>query len=522
MIADTQKLYKKILQYAPCFFIVVIALCLRLYDVESSLWLDEVYSLERSGVTGKVDSISDLVVYVAHNDAHPPCYYILLRLWSSISHNHLWLKFLSILFDIGAIVFLYLIVQRIANRYRASLCSFALAGSYFLIHYSQELRHYSLVNFIAVFSSWCILQAILTEKARYFYFYACATILGFYTYYYLAFLFATHGFLLFFYGGNEQKLWSNIRNTAKNTGNTMLNIYQQITHQINFARWVKSQVVATLVFFPWLYYVLPLRLSLFAQVEVKTRGSVSMSNLYDLLQDFFIGETQLLLGQYIFVGLLVLGSITLIFSNKKYLWLYTLVLLPIVITIFFPFKGHIFQSKHLIYLLPLLLGVVSVCCSNTAVLTVFCCALIGSNVYILHHENHKQKQPWNTAMHEVYRDINRGDVLCFNPYYLEVPAMYYYKKQGALQGKEIVPAFVYLTPQQHIPRHLQPYIYFDERHLQRVRQRNLWLIETVNCHSTPRQYNFFIWCEKLFKRTEQRSYTGSFGTIIVRRYVPRK
>ncbi|BBM81960.1 glycosyltransferase family 39 protein [Candidatus Uabimicrobium amorphum] len=521
MIADTQKLYKKILQYAPCFFIILVALCLRFYDVESSLWLDEVYSLERSGITGKIGSVSDLITYVAHNDAHPPCYYVLLRLWASVSYHPVWLKLLSMLFGIGAIAFAYLIVAKVADHYRASLCAITLACSYFLIHYSQNIRHYSLVNFLAIFSSWCIVQGVMTNKTRYFFIYAFATILGFYTYYYLAFLFATHGAILFFYGGIQQKLLYNIR-TAKNTHSVFGNIYEQITHQVNFARWVKSQVVATVVFFPWLYYVLPLRLSLFAQVEVKERGSVTLANLYELLQDFLMGETQLYVAQYIFVGILILGCITLLFSDKKYLWLYSVILLPTIITVFFPFKGHVFQSKHLIYLLPLLLCIINVCCLNIRILSIFLFALICTNLYMLHSESHKQKQPWNTAINEVYRDIERGDVLCFNPYYLEVPAMYYYKRQGTLQGKEIVPAFVYLTPQQNIPRRLQPYIYFSEQHLQRVSKRNLWLIEIANCHSTPRNHAFFIWCEKLFKRVEQRSYQGSFGTIIVRRYTPRK
>ncbi|WP_372370585.1 glycosyltransferase family 39 protein [Candidatus Uabimicrobium sp. HlEnr_7] len=517
MIADTKTLYKKFLQYSPCFFIVFIALFLRFCDIEQSLWLDEVYSLERSGITGKLDSTWDMIVYIAHSDAHPPGYYLLLRFWASISQNHLWLKLLSIFLDIAGILFVYLIVLKITDMRKAFLCSLTLACSYFMIHYSQELRHYSLSNFISIFSTWCVLQAVITKKIRYFYMYLIATTLGFYTYYYLAFLFATHGTMLLFYGGNDQNLLHNLRSSPRKA----TNIYQQITYQVNFARWVKSQLVATLLFFPWLYYVLPIRLSLFGSASVEKRGSISLDNLYELLQNFFVGESHL--GHYAFAVILLLFITNiLLFSNKKLLWLYTLVLLPVCIVFVFPFKGHIFQSKHLLYTFPLLVSIIAISTKSIKALILFLCTIIVCNLYIFSCEHHQQKQLWHSAISEMYQDVKRGDVLCFNPYYLEVPGMYYYKKSGPIRGKEIVPAFVYLSEQTTIPRSLKPYIYFEKQHLQRVKNRNLWLVEVVNCYSTPRSYAFFTWCEQLFERVEQRSYPGSFGTIVIRKYKPRK
>ncbi|OUL23321.1 hypothetical protein BV378_21850 [Nostoc sp. RF31YmG] len=121
--------------------IVVFALIIRFIGLSKGIWIDEYFSFRWD----EGDNIGKLILNLRDYDK-PPFYFILLYLWTRISHNEAFCRLLSVVFDIGTII----VVMRWMKQY-SSLASI-LGGLYFattpiMLRYSQEIRLYSLLIF---------------------------------------------------------------------------------------------------------------------------------------------------------------------------------------------------------------------------------------------------------------------------------------------------------------------------------------------------------------------------------------
>jgi uncharacterized membrane protein len=91
--------------------------------------------------------------YFQPKDVHPPGYYIVLKIWCGIfGWNYVSARFLSLLFGIIGLVFVYYIVSDIFDR-RTAIVSVALMSfmsSY--LHYFTEIRMYSMFFMFSVMS----------------------------------------------------------------------------------------------------------------------------------------------------------------------------------------------------------------------------------------------------------------------------------------------------------------------------------------------------------------------------------
>ena len=139
--------------------ILVLAIILRLFSINQSLWLDEAIGAEAV----RDFSFKELLLEFPKFDNHPPLYYLDLKLWTLIlGYSEFALRAPSVIYGIGTILITFQITKRLSDNklfhYGAILL---LATSQLHIYYSQEARMYSLAAFLvslAVFSFLFLLE----------------------------------------------------------------------------------------------------------------------------------------------------------------------------------------------------------------------------------------------------------------------------------------------------------------------------------------------------------------------------
>ncbi|MFH0920075.1 MAG: glycosyltransferase family 39 protein [Fibrobacterota bacterium] len=136
--------------------VLLLALAVRFYDLGTeSIWLDEMFSLNlsRLPIHGIVDECS--------KDVHPPLYFMLLKSWTQLfGHTENALRSLSVVFGLFSVILLFLIGRRVFGPDTGLLAALILALSVFNVHYSQEVRAYSLMAFLALASYYLFLTNI--------------------------------------------------------------------------------------------------------------------------------------------------------------------------------------------------------------------------------------------------------------------------------------------------------------------------------------------------------------------------
>lgn len=117
----------------------------------SCLWFDEIF-----GVHAATQPFGSLLSFVARDLIHPPLFYILLKLWIMIGgESLLWLRLLPVVFSIVALVPFFLLCRELKLKWQAIAAAlFLIAVNGSLIKYSQEVRMYSLLLCISLFSIW--------------------------------------------------------------------------------------------------------------------------------------------------------------------------------------------------------------------------------------------------------------------------------------------------------------------------------------------------------------------------------
>ncbi|MBA2494285.1 MAG: glycosyltransferase family 39 protein, partial [Acidobacteria bacterium] len=153
------------------WLIVLAAVCLvyislRFWHLtDSCLWFDEIFSVHAA----EHDWFS-LFSFVALDLIHPPLFYVFLKLWISIGGESLfWLRFSSVLFSIIALIPFYLLCRQLKLKYPAvalALIIFAVNG--YLVKYAQEVRMYSLLLCLSLFSIWLFARFLNVGKGIWF------------------------------------------------------------------------------------------------------------------------------------------------------------------------------------------------------------------------------------------------------------------------------------------------------------------------------------------------------------------
>src|SRR5262249_14757258 len=136
-----------LLLLVACVFIA-----LRLWRLTSyGLYGDEIFSLRLASANW-----GELIAGVARDLVHPPLVYMLLKLWMGLGGDSvLWLQLFPALTSIAALVPLFLLCRELKMKPGAIELALGLMSvNAYLVYYSQELRMYSLLLTLTVFSLW--------------------------------------------------------------------------------------------------------------------------------------------------------------------------------------------------------------------------------------------------------------------------------------------------------------------------------------------------------------------------------
>ena len=118
---------------------------------DSCLWFDELFGVHAASLEWR-----ELFWFTAQDLIHPPLFYILLKLWiSGFGESLFALRFFPVLFSVLALVPFYFLCRQLKLSYPAMAIALSfLAANGALIKYSQEVRMYSLLLFVSLFSMW--------------------------------------------------------------------------------------------------------------------------------------------------------------------------------------------------------------------------------------------------------------------------------------------------------------------------------------------------------------------------------
>jgi len=123
--------------------VTLVALAVRLWLVDAqSGWLDEGYTM---GVVRH--TLDQIMVQTTQLDAHPPLYYLLLHLWLHIwGYGLVQGRLLSLLCGVATVPLLFAVARALFDRTTALYASALLAISPIAVWYSDEMRMYALVG----------------------------------------------------------------------------------------------------------------------------------------------------------------------------------------------------------------------------------------------------------------------------------------------------------------------------------------------------------------------------------------
>ncbi len=137
---------------------LIIALICALYALsrfwgmaDSCLWFDEIFSVHATE-----HSWEALVSFAAKDLIHPPVFYALLKSWILLGGESLpWLRLLPVIFSIISLFPFWMLCRELKVKPPAAIVAlslFSVNGS--LIKYAQEVRMYSLLLCLSLFSIW--------------------------------------------------------------------------------------------------------------------------------------------------------------------------------------------------------------------------------------------------------------------------------------------------------------------------------------------------------------------------------
>ena len=126
-------------------FLLLAGLIFRCLMISSrGIWYDDAFSILLSR-----QSFTQIITGTAA-DTMPPLYYFLLHVWMRISTQIWWMRVLSILLSMSALVLLYFIARRVASKRAAMWALVWGVVSPFQIYHAQELRMYTLLQLAQV------------------------------------------------------------------------------------------------------------------------------------------------------------------------------------------------------------------------------------------------------------------------------------------------------------------------------------------------------------------------------------
>lgn len=176
----------------PSFILVGIlltAFLLRLYNLNSGIWFDEIITY-----VSYVNRPFGEIVTTYDNQNNHLLYTLFARLSFLTFGESVWsLRLPAVLFGVLSIWALYLFSCRVGTWREGLLSAALLTFSYHHVWFSQNARGYTALLFWTILSSWLLLRALREAKVGLWLMYGVATALGMLTHITMAFVMVAHG-----------------------------------------------------------------------------------------------------------------------------------------------------------------------------------------------------------------------------------------------------------------------------------------------------------------------------------------
>ena len=309
--------YKRLIVVLIPALVGILYIILCACNLQQSVWFDESYGAYLARF-----SFSD-IWSLTSADVHPPLYYFLLKIWSSIfGYTDFAMRFMSVFFGAIAIIFAWVWLKRKYGVKPALLAILLMSLSPMFIRYGQEMRMYTLAAAIVFAATFVLQLAIDTKKRRFWLIYGALMSLGMWTHYFTALIWiAQLSYLAYLY--KKQIFQSNI---------------------------ILSYALAVLLYLPWLPCFL-------TQTTVVQRGFwIADPNLSTVASFFtetlFYSESGAISGWPLILALIILGfsAFMIVKFYKKALLLSFMAFIPpiLLILLSLPPLTPMFVDRYLV------------------------------------------------------------------------------------------------------------------------------------------------------------------------------
>ena len=143
-------------------FLIAVFVMLRVWRMgDTCLWFDEIFSVHAAS-----QPWNSILYFIALDLIHPPLFYVLLKAWIAVGGDGLlWLRTLPVALSTLAIYPLFLLLNELKQNFKVKAIILLLLifnGS--ILKYSLEVRMYSLMLFLGLFSTWLFVRFV--ERRR--------------------------------------------------------------------------------------------------------------------------------------------------------------------------------------------------------------------------------------------------------------------------------------------------------------------------------------------------------------------
>lgn len=167
----------------------LIALALRLWNLNSDLWIDEVFTL----LDFVRQPMGQIVTSFPSQNQHM-LFSILANISVNIFGESAWsLRLPSVLFGIGSIWAFFFLCRQLLGTREALLGCALMTVSYHHIWFSQNARGYMGLLLFTLLATWCWFEALKKNEWRWWLGYAASVVLGMWIHPTMAFVVAAHG-----------------------------------------------------------------------------------------------------------------------------------------------------------------------------------------------------------------------------------------------------------------------------------------------------------------------------------------
>jgi 4-amino-4-deoxy-L-arabinose transferase-like glycosyltransferase len=169
----------------------VIALALRLWNLNSDLWIDEVLTL----LDFVRNPLGQILTSFPSQNQHM-LFSIMANTSTALFGESAWsLRLPSVLFGIGSIWAFFFLCRQLLGEREALLGSVLMTVSYHHIWFSQNARGYMGLLLFTLLASWCWFEALRNNEWRWWLGYSASIILGMWVHPTMAFVVAAHGLI---------------------------------------------------------------------------------------------------------------------------------------------------------------------------------------------------------------------------------------------------------------------------------------------------------------------------------------